>query len=183
MADKIVMIDSPESAKRMTVDGWVSSSGHFFGENERAARWDGCTHTYCTECGAVIMKSGYTICDDCRQKKDIARYDAMPRVEWDGETPLYSESCDEYFFDSDNLRDYIEEHECTAESLRLIVCEADKYKELSDEYFYDCFSEDEELPIELLDAIEELNKVVRSLEPAAYSPGKYAASIKQEILK
>lgn len=91
----IVMFDAPDLVKQETVTGWVSA-GHFYGNDERAARWAACTHVACRDCGAPVEKN-WLACEECRRKNDIARWNAMPKVEWDGEAMLYSESHDRYF--------------------------------------------------------------------------------------
>ena len=101
----------------------------------------------------------------------------MPRIKWDGETPVYSESNDEYFFDEDALDDFIEEHECSVESLCLIVCEPNRFRELDCSFFDDELPDDGELPDELEDAIDALNAVIETLPPASWSPGKYAVDL------
>mgnify|MGYP000963320145 FL=1 len=177
MTDKIIMIDSDESAKRGTVEGWISRHGRFYGDCESAARYEGCTHVYCESCNAAIPKHGMTICKDCEEKKDIEKYNAMPRKKWDGETPLYSESNDEYFQDEDDLNYFIEEHECSIESLRLIICEPNRFRMLDCSFFEDDTVDDGELPEELEVAIAALNSVIETLPPVSWSPGKYAADL------
>ena len=177
MTDEMIMIDSDESAKRGTVEGWISRHGRFYGDCESAARYEGCTHVYCESCNAAIPKHGMTICKDCEEKKDIERYNAMPRKAWDRETPLYSEEHDEYFFSEDELNYFIEEHECSIESLRLIICEPTRFSTLDANYFYDDLPEDGELPAELEAAIDALNAVIETLPPGSWSPGKYAADL------
>ena len=177
MTEKMILIDSDEAAKRGTVEGWISRNGRFYGDCESAARHDGCTHVYCGYCNSLIPKSGLTICKDCEEKKAIERYNAMPRKTWDRETPLYSESNDEYFQDEDDLNDFIEEHECSIESLRLIICEPNRFRMLDFSFFEDDTVDDGELPAELEAAIDVLNAVVESLPPVSWSPGKYAADL------
>ena len=172
----IILYDSQEAAERVNgISGWIDRHGRFFGENEHAARYSGCTHIKCKECAEPTPVRGYAICDSCRTKKDVERYYAMPRVKWDGETPVYSDACDVYFSDEDELRDYLQEHDCTIDSLRLILCKENKYPEIEDDYFSEVLPDDiDDLPEELQTALDELNKVIRWLPAASWSPGKYA---------
>lgn len=118
--ENIILIDDNDSATyRSNIEGWVSRNGRFYGSNEHSARYDGCTHTKCTDCGAVVTK-GRTRCESCFTKKSIERYRALERTEWDGITPVYSEAIDEFFFDGDSLAEYIEEND--ASDLRLVLC-------------------------------------------------------------
>jgi hypothetical protein len=177
MDDKMILIDSDEAAKLAKVTGWVSRDGRFFGNDERLARMAGCTHTYCEACKKVIPKGGWTLCPECRESQAVERYNALPRVEWDEETPLYSDAADEYFFTVDELEYHMEEHKCTVRSLRLIVCEANQFQEVSIDHFCDELPEDGDLTAELVEALEELNKVIRRQPPASWTPGKYAALV------
>lgn len=177
MTDEMIMIDSDEAAKRGTVEGWISRHGRFYGDCESAARHDGCTHVYCGYCNSLIPKSGLTICKDCEEKKAIERYNAMTRKEWDRETPIYSEEHDEYFFSEYALNDFMESHECSIESLRLIICEPNRFRKLDDSFFDDDLPAGEELPEDLGRAIDNLNAIIDMLPPVSWSPGKYAADL------
>lgn len=175
--ETMILIDSDEVAKYGTVEGWISRHGRFYGDCERAARHDGCTHVYCEYCNSPIPKRGLTICNDCKEKKQIERYNAMPRKAWDRETPIYSEEHDEYFFSEDELGYFIEEHKCSIESLRLIICEPNRLRKLDDSFFDDDLPDGEELPEDLGRAIDNLNAVIDMLPPVSWSPSKYAADL------
>lgn len=177
MTDEMILIDSDEAAKRATVDGWISRTGRFYWEYERSARYDGCTHVYCEDCNDIIPKSGIAICDNCKEKRDTSKYISMPRKKWDGEAPLYSEKYDEYLYSEDAVNYLAEEHDCSIESLRLIICEPTRFSTLDASFFYDDLPEDGELPAELEAAIDAFNSVIETLPPASWSPGKYAADL------
>ena len=171
-----VLYSSDNAAKFVTgIEGWVDRQGRFWGKDEHMARYAGCTHIGCKDCGKPIPVRGYTICGECRNKKSIEKYNAMPRMAWDGVTPIYSEAADEYFFGEDGLRDHIEEYGCSIESLRLVICEPNCFREIDSDYFCDELPEDGELPDDLTEALNALNEVIRSLPPASWSPGKHAA--------
>ena len=171
-----ILYDSDEAAKYVTgIEGWTDRHGHFFGNNEDVARYSGSTHRKCRDCENIIPTRGYLICGTCRGKAAIGKYNARPRQKWDGDAPLYSDADDEYFFDVDSLRDHMEEHECTLESLRLVICKPQTFRELEDDYFCDELPEDGELPDSVITAMNELNAVLRAQGPASWVPGKYAA--------
>ena len=176
MDKQLILYDSDESAKFVTgIKGWVDRNGRFFGEDEHSARYSGCTHVLCSSCNKPTPVRCYTICDECRGKKAIEKYNSKPKMKWNGDTPLYSDAHDEYFFNEDSLHDYITDHDCTIESLRLIICEPNEFSEIDSEYFCDELPEDGELPDDLEAAIDKLNEVIRAQSPASWSPGKYAA--------
>jgi len=171
-----VLYDSDKAAKFMTglLSGWVDRQGRFWGDDEHMARTSGCTHKPCDKCGAIIDVRRY--CRDCYEKSRIEKYNAKTKKQWDGETPLYSDSADEYFFDEDYIRDYMHEHDCSIESMRLVICEPNYFSEVESDHFYDVLPEGiGELPSELEDALREINSVINKLPPASWSPGKYAA--------
>lgn len=60
----MIMRESAEAASFQTVTGWVSSNGHFYGNDERTARYDGCTHQLCESCGVAVCFDEY-VCDKC----------------------------------------------------------------------------------------------------------------------
>jgi len=70
---KIIMFDSNEAANFQTgLSGWVSRQGHYWGNDERAARYDGCTHTHCEDCREPVDR-GRLICLPCHEIRQIKR--------------------------------------------------------------------------------------------------------------
>ena len=181
---KIILNTSNEAAKFITnIEGWVDRHGRFFGKEkkvaEEMARWSGCTHIVCPDCGKACQKS-YIRCSDCREKKAIERYKALECKEWDGKTPLYSGRDDEYFFNEQELTDYIEDSfdvESDIASLRLVVCEPTYLRQVDTDYFCDELADDGELPEDVINALDDLNAVIKNEAPVSWSPGKYAADL------
>lgn len=169
---KIIPYDSPESASFKTVTGWVSSDGVFCGNDEHVARYRGCTHIKCKECNALTPKE-YTHCDSCREAKDTKRWESLPRKDWNGKDALYSESCDVYFLDIDQLSDFCLDHEVGVGSLRLIICEPIQLRQIDSSYWKDELAEYQELPKEVEEAMEQLNEVIRAQPAVSWTPGKY----------
>lgn len=169
---EMVMQDSPEAASMRTVTGWVSRNGRFWGADERAARYDGCTHVACRHCGKPVEK-GWTACEACRDMAKDAKYKAMPRKAWDGASMLFSHSRDEYFNDIDGAEAALDDGE-TLDDLRLVICEPNRGRRLDEDYFWDELSEDGELPDCLLLAIETFNAAIATAPPLSWSPGKFA---------
>jgi hypothetical protein len=174
--DKVVMFNSDESAKFVTnVSGWVSRNGRFYGNDERTARYDGCTHRPCGNCGEPTEKS-WLICPDCREKKDIEKYKSMPKEVWNEEGGLYSDSHDKYFWSWDEVEDYCGDEDIKEEDLRLIIC-IPQYLPLLDksDYGSDELPEDHELPDEVIKAIDDFNKIIKEEPPVSWYPGNKAA--------
>lgn len=177
----IIPYDQPDLVKRVTVAGWVSTDGRFYGDDENLARWASCTHIRCA-CGALVKKC-WTACDACRLKSNIERYNRMPKIEWDGSTMLYSDAADRYFQDYDEIVDYLldcaeDNSQTTVADLRLIVCEPNTAQQIDgNDHFSDDLPEDGEISAELEAAFDALNEVLRKEPPLSWSPGKYAAIV------
>lgn len=181
MSDNIVMYDSDEAAQYRTgLSGWVSRDGHFFGDGpqaEEAARYDGCTHRTCEQCGEPSRK-GFTWCEACREKRDIERYAAMPRAAWDGVAMIYSEWADCYFDSPWEAEEYLGvlDSPATVGDLRLVICEPVYCPELSLDDFHDDLPEDGDPPDELVAAIEAFNAATRGLL-MSWRPGSFALDL------
>ena len=179
--EKMIMQDSPEAASIQTVAGWVSRRGHFFGSGpdaERMARFDGCTHRKCEQCGEPIPVHSW--CVPCHAKKEIEEYEKKQRRPWNGTDVLYSQSDDRYFFDADELDQYCEDVSVTPDSLRLIICAPTYAGEIDpDDHYCNDLPEEGEVPAEVREAFDELNARLRAWKTIlSWSPGKYAAEMK-----
>lgn len=182
--EKIILFDSDEAAEyRTNISGWVSRHGRFCGENEDMARYDGCTHQTCSSCDETIEKVGYTICNECRKKKKIAQYNSKHFMEWDGETPLYSEFFDEYIFE--DPQEYLDEQIAnggideglSCDSLMLVICEPQTLGMLDDEHWAEELPEDGELPHEVADALKVFNEALMDAGTVSWLPGKFRTGL------
>jgi len=179
----MVRYDSPEAAKFVTnIKGWVDIKGHYWGNDSRSehmARFSSATIMVCEKCGQDYPNHSY--CRPCATKHQIERYEAMPKQEWDGETPLYSDAADRWFSDASELAEHCEEYECTAESLRLVICEPVYAREIDESYFCDELPDEQglmDVDEKLASLLEELNAYIRKREtPLSWTPGKYAAAL------
>jgi hypothetical protein len=176
---EIVPFDSDEAARLTTVTGWVSRNGHFYGDDERTARYDGCTHKPCDECGELIPRDGLICCRPCFAKRDAERFARMPRQEWDGETPLVLFNTDTYFFSEDELAEYCEEHEVLRESLQLVICTPQTGRRVDAmDFLEDVLVEDaseHDIPAPIIEAVEQLNKAIEAAGAFSWTQGRYAA--------
>lgn len=176
--EKIILPDSEEAASIKTVTGWVSRNGHFWGDDERMARYDGSTHKKCEECGKIIPMASY--CTNCHARKEIEKYNKMERKEWNEADALYSFSADQYFFSRTDLSDYCENEGVLPDDLLLVICEP-SYATTVDpaDYYQDELPEDGEVPFAVQEAFDELNaKLEENKTILSWFPGKYAAIIK-----
>jgi hypothetical protein len=164
----IIMFDAPEAAKPHTVHGWLARDGRFY-DDEGAARYAGCTHCPCEECGAPAPKS-YIRCDACRAKASADRYAAMPAAPWDGKQMVYSETTERYYASPDDAWDEEEDCEDLAD-LRLVLCEPCYVPQLDLADFADELPEDGEAPDELLQAIDAFNAATKGVL-LSWWPGK-----------
>lgn len=177
---EIIVLDTDDAAaKRVTVTGWMSRLGHFFGDNERAARYDGCTHRNCEECGKIVSRS-WIICPACLVKRTDAKFLKLERVQWDEETPVVLYDSDVYFFDRESIEDYCRDEGLNIEDLRLIICVPVKPREVdANEIFYDQLPEDGEVEdAGVLAAIEALNKALDAAKPFSWIAGNVVAILR-----
>lgn len=177
MEEKIIMYDSPEAGRLVTVEAWEvdNPNGKLWTKNEHSARWNNCTHMKC-ECGGVREKS-YTICPECRLKKARERYLELPFKEWDGVSPVCTSNGDEYFFDEESLIIYIEELEDQQTTeVSLLYCDPIYYNPIN----YDRVAEDThdewEPPQALIDEVNKFNEFIKTLKPHSWRPGKIRTS-------
>jgi hypothetical protein len=182
--EPVVLIDSPEAAHYQTgIRGWVSRRGHYFGEGangEGLARYDGCTHVPCGGCGKPVEK-GWTACDGCRNLAEIARYEAMPRAEWDGKAMLYSQALDRWYDSPDDAAENLGEVDGIDElsDMRLVICKPVGVRQLESDYCADDMAEDQELPGAIIDAMNAFNKAVAGII-VSWEPGKTALATRSD---
>lgn len=160
----------------ISVQAWKDRHGKIH-MSEYFARQASATHSKCQSCGDLYPISGYIICPSCREKKAIEKYNNLPYREWDGNTPLYSDSASRYFMNADEISDYCYDEEVDASTLRLKLCEPLKYKHIDEDYWADDMCEDqEELPKTLIDKIAEFNKFIDALPNDAWVESRYKTS-------
>ncbi len=81
---KVINYESAEAASIQTVTGWVASNGSFWGNEEHMARYVGSTHRLCEKNPEHGVHETRGWCKRCHEERMQARYDAMPRKEYDG---------------------------------------------------------------------------------------------------
>jgi hypothetical protein len=168
--------------------GWCCKTcGRSYGDNEHLARWCHSTDLPC-ECGGRNANKYYTCCDACREKaKDAAWLKSLESaVEWDGKTPLYSETKDRYYFDAESIHadlDLNDDQEPDVEAvakLRLILCEPNngRYFDM-DDYLCDDLGEDIELDCEDINRV--VNDWIKAHAPFSWT-GSGAAVTAESVL-
>ena len=177
----MVMSDSPEAATRVTITGWVSRHGRFYGEDERIAPYDGCTHRPCEDCGKPTEKCSI-VSRSARVKRDVVRYAALPAVPWDGTQMIFAEAADEYFSDLESFLDHCEGDGIDPATLRPLLCEPNYAHEVDPDYWCDELPEDGDLPGEIEKALESLNAVIRKHKfVLSWSPGKTRLALEERV--
>ena len=175
------------AARKVTVTGWLSRDGRFYGDDERMARWAGSTHAVCETCGTTTTKS-WTKCEACREKADIERFNAMPELPWDGEAMLYSDRFDAFYREPGDALEALDTYEPDEDSsggretladARLIICRP-QYAQIDSEIFHDILPGDEaDPPQELLDAIDAFNEKMKDVV-ISWEPGKFRLKLDAE---
>ena len=185
MNDKpMIFADSPESATLMTLTGWVSRNGQFFGDNEDLARRAGATHRRCEKHGPF---PSYAYCQQCSDERQEAAFNAMPEVPWDGESPLFEYNTRTFFFDREALADHVADQERPAEYLAdmALVIGIPQYPGEVDpvDLYQDLLPEDiDDVPAGLQDAFDALNAIIRKQPPLSWTEGKQRAVVTLEQL-
>lgn len=168
--ETIVLDSSDEAAKLVTVTGWVSRHGHFFGADERLARYDGSTHSAC-ECGQVKTKS-YIRCTACQEKFDRERWEAMEAKEWDGSEPVCLQDGDRYFWSLDDFLEWCEREEMDPQAQQLVFAVETYLHQVDEDYWQNDLPEDGDLPPKVEEALKVFNAVIKAEGPASWWPGK-----------
>jgi hypothetical protein len=175
--DEIILDTDPRAAEFRTVQGWVSRDGRFFGDNEDAARYSGCTHRKCRDCDNPARKS-WLICDACRARVDREKHAGRKVEPWDGTTMLFSNAMDEYFWDAESLADELHERGMRAEDAMIVLCDPIYPKQIDpDDYYSDELPEDGDVPEEIAKAFDALNAILEKQPPLSWYPGNVAVDV------
>ena len=167
-----IMYDSPEAAEyRTNLSGWVSANGYYYGSDERAARYNGCTHQKCTKCGGDVEYNAY--CEPCADTREQEKHDRAPSKKWDGKGMIYSASFQQYFSEIEEAEEFALENNCEIEELILYICEPISGRLIDEDFFCDELPEDGDLPSELQEAMEEFNDAVAAYGTLSWTPGEY----------
>src|SRR3990167_1706427 len=152
-----------DNAEQRTVTGWCCKTcNRWWDKDEHMARYCCSTERQC-ECGNGIARRGWIKCDACNNADRLARWLAKPEIEWDGEFPLGLWDDDQYFWNADELLEYvfeqIEDNDEVAtldsrwESLQLTTCYETKAPHFEmNEFLCDVLGEDQELDTKAIDA-------------------------------
>lgn len=167
MADPEPILRYEDAAEyRTDIRGWVCKKCHRYHGNqhpnetfkllsEHFAR-NCCANDRPCACGGRITRKGYCQCDACIEKSQEAKWQKAlaEAVPWDGEYPVCVYDGDTFFFDEDDLRDYLEEHDLAPETVRLIACTPHQPRTFEmGEYLCDDLLEDDDTDFAEIDKI------------------------------
>lgn len=172
--EKILLYDDPSLVEKKQTTVWAAPGAKQGYSDEHTARWVACTHKRC-ECGNIHEKN-WTRCGACQNKLDKERYDNLLFQGWDGKTPVYSNALDKYFFDADEIDEYVADEEIGPDvELRLVICEPVYLSHIDEDNWVDDLPEEwtiEDVSAELSEMIVAVNKKIAELPPASWRPGK-----------
>jgi len=174
--EEVILRSDPRAARRVTVEGWVSRHGHFYGEDERTARYDGATHNECEHCGSVCEKH-YTACRPCRARLERERHERREHVPYPG-GPIFIE--DEFCFDDAAVTDELWEYlRARRDPWAVMVLEAvpQPAEEIDLDHWQDALPDEEgDPPAWLEEAVERLNATIREHRdrPLSWTTGERA---------
>jgi len=168
-------IEYENAAEVRTVSGWVCKTcGRFCGDDENLARYCCSKFVPCQTPGcAGKAEKGYSFCKDCREKLSKERYLKLPLQPWDGVTPLVEQDDDRFFYDAEDLNDYLEDCGLEIEDLRLVVCKPCKkpFFEMA-EFLCDYFGPENELDKDPKDIERCVNDWIEANVPVVWQHGK-----------
>lgn len=101
----------------------------------------------------------------------LEQFFKLSEVEWDGESPIYSDLNDTYYRSLDEAECDLEGSQ-TLEDLQLLGCEPEFIRPLDESHCEDILPEDGELPQEVLDAMDEFNRKVEGIIISWYPSNK-----------
>jgi len=164
---------------KATINGYVVN-GKFWGDNERFAKMDACTHIDCEKCGKEILKA-CRICDECFVKSDIDKWEKSEKREIShSDLGYYSKLLDKFYYELHEIED-----DCEYESLGIndlndlllyhIERESPPEVDLSDIYenvMPDDFSTEDMATDEIIEACKKLNELIASHPLNSFYPTK-----------
>jgi len=181
--EKRIDYNAPEAASIQTVTGWVSSKGRFWGNDEHMARYEGSTHRICKENPEHGEHETNSWCEKCRDERMTAKWEAMPRREYD-DTPVVVFDSDTYFFDADDLVNWLDEHDIKPEDAQLVFCKPNYPRQIDpNEHFNDDLPEDGEVSATLAAAFDVLNAVIAAEPPMSWTEGNEAVILPANFLE
>lgn len=136
------------------------------------------THDDCALCGKEFEKeySSSRHCRDCEFKVRHAKFSALPFKEWDGIAPVCLPDSDRYFFDSDEIDEYIaDQKEFDNEypdSIDLLLCDSVPLRTLDFDYWADEMHEDWEPSKALIEAVKAVNSIIEAEPTQTWLPSK-----------
>ena len=115
------------------LSGWMCRTcGRYFGDQESMARWC-CGHfdMPCSTkgCPGRAGSSPYTTCKPCHERLRDEKWAALPKIDWDGESPLCEWDGDRFYWTGDEVEEAVVEHIASGlpiERFRLVVAERAK---------------------------------------------------------
>lgn len=182
---EVIPFESDQAASIKTFSGWVDREGQYFGNNERSARYSGCTHIRCADCGTLVEKEQGVRCHTCAGKRRKEAHAKLPQEAWNGADMLYSQEFDAYFHSESDIEDFIDGYssECALklEDLCLVICTPN----YADQFDLDFHLEDvlfdglsgSEISESLNLAVMALNKELAALPALSWSPGSKAPTL------
>lgn len=89
----------------------------------------------------------------------VESYERLPVMDWDGTSLLYSDVNDRFYNDLEEAESDLDEDQ-TLHDLQLLLCEPEYVPELDSSYCELIMPDNDELPVEVLDAMNAFNKAI-----------------------
>lgn len=174
--EKMIFEDSPEAATPVQITAFRDVDGRIF-VDEQMARWSSSTHKKCNVDGHKPYPMN-SYCYACYEQKEIEKFKAMPKEEWDESGFICTLSGDDFYGNWDDLICDVIENDIDPSSLMLLHCEP-AYARAPDPYdiYEELIPDGGDLPCPVVHAYEELAKALEKCQPISYFPTNKAVII------
>lgn len=151
-----------------------------------SARWCCATDLPC-ECGKRITNKHFAYCDECLVRRESLRWDGMAQADWDGKAALAIWGGDKYFFDPNDILEYIEatndnreddDEEIDLDDLRIVICRRVQPSEFSFADFFRDDMADEHQDDNYSQIDDQVNAILQAAFPETWEPTEIRASRK-----
>lgn len=176
--DKIILPEDVIVPAPEKMDVWkIEINGHqkrYF-LSEESYRLEIATHEKCNVCDNIKKVRSY--CEFCSSIREKESYDKRPFLEWDYITPVIIHNSDQYFWNSDEIDEYLDQNEINPSELKLVICSPNYVRQIDEDYWADEMPENyddlSDFNKDFVAKLKEFNSYISTLKPLSWSSGIY----------
>lgn len=175
-----VVVPSPEKMNVWCVEINTHQKRYFL--SEESYRKEVATHQKCLTCDTIIKARSF--CRNCSEKRSIENYLKKPFKEWDLTTPVCLHHTYQFFWNTEEIDEYLEENELEPSELDLVICAPNHVSAVTEEYWADDMPENydelSDFNKEFVQKLKEFNEYISTLEPLSWGEGLFRTEYKPE---